>query len=156
MIFRSMHQNFANYPRGRNKERQGLWNKKVDSILSHTVQFKIDEIGIVVACHVIPPRKNTQSTAVACHRTPKCHTCTAKATREINIQKRSRWLPATRENNTSRKTKSSGKKRTRNVKRETSRTRGLASERKIRRVRCLLVSSSLRCRFLSPPIGGAG
>ncbi len=52
------------------------------------------------------------------------------------------------------KAKSSGNTNTQNVKRESSRTRGLVSERK--NLFCLLDSSSLRYRFLSPPTEVAG
>ena len=66
-------------------------------------------------------------------------------------------LPHVR-NNTSRKKRNRQGKRTRNVKRESSRTRGLASERKNSNVSVsrLLASSALRSRFFSPPIGVVG
>ena len=103
---------------------------------------------MVVACHAIPRRMNTQSTAVACLRQQMV---------QYTKKTRSRWLPATREKHKFKGvTKSSGKG-TRNLRREL-RTRGLAGESTIQKksVVRLLASSALRSRFLSPPIGVVG
>ena len=114
--------------------------QKGDSILSHKIQLELDEKSIWSLPATQYRHERTQSTVVACHRTPKKiqhtkydHGGCLPHVKLTYKNDDSGCLPHV-ENNTSKKTKSSGKKGTRNVKRESSRTRGLASEHKNRRV----------------------